>query len=79
MTNAATLRETAARIRDHAREYDASAAAPLLAKARALEWEAALLERAGRERRQPRATERDRHLWAPRTVFGRAAPRRPTA
>ena len=79
MTNAATLRETATRIRDHAREYDASTAAPLLAKARALEWEAALLERAGRERRQPRLTEREKALLARPVVFGRASPRSPPA
>jgi hypothetical protein len=79
MTNAATLRETAARTREHAREYDAWTARPLLEKARALEWEAALLERAGRERRQPPTAQRDRLLGAPRAVFGRAAPRHPSA
>lgn len=79
MTNAATLRETATRMREHAREYDAFAGAPLLAKARALEWEAALLDRAGRERRQPRLTEREKSLLARRVVFGRASTRLPPA
>lgn len=72
MTNAATLREQAARLRDHAREYDHEAARPLTMRAMALEWEAALLERAGRERRLPRLSLRQRKMAPPRRPFGRA-------
>jgi len=70
MTSAAALRDRAAKCRNHAREYDPSVARPLLEKARALDFEAALLERAGRERRLPRLTGRDVFL-NDRPVFGK--------
>lgn len=73
MTNAAAIREQAARTREHAREYRHDVARPLLERARALEWEAAMLEREGRERRRVRLTARDRALIPPRPVFGRKA------
>ena len=72
MTNAATLRERAAQVRDHAREYESWVARPLLERARALELEAALLERAGRERRAIRTLGPRRPAPPPRPVFGRA-------
>jgi hypothetical protein len=75
MTSAADLRDRAQRCRDHAREYSPWAARPLLDKARALDFEAAMLERAGRERRGVRASQRDSFLQPPRPVFGRAKPR----
>lgn len=71
MTNPAALRERAARCRDFAREYDPSTAVSLLEKAKRLDFEAALLERAGRERRLPRPTARDSFLAASRPLFGR--------
>ncbi|MEA2999153.1 MAG: hypothetical protein QOH04_1149 [Sphingomonadales bacterium] len=75
MTSADDLREQAQRCREHAREYHPSAARPLLDKARLLDFEAAMLERAGRERRGPRASQREAFLQPPRPVFGRAPPR----
>jgi hypothetical protein len=75
MTNAADLRERAQRCRDHAREYHPAVARTLLDKARALDFEAAMLERAGRERRGARASGREVFLQPPRPVFGRAKPR----
>jgi hypothetical protein len=72
MTNAATLRERAAQVRDHAREYDKWAGRPLLERARTLELEAALLERAGRERRAVRTSGPRPAAPPPRPVFGRA-------
>ncbi|HEY0412373.1 MAG TPA: hypothetical protein VGD66_04455 [Allosphingosinicella sp.] len=71
MTNIAGLRERAARFRAHAGEYDPSVARPLLDQARELEWEAAALERKGRERRQPPLTLRQMRLLPARRVFGR--------
>ena len=70
MTNAAALRDRAGRCREFAKEYDPAVARPLLDKARALEFEAAMLERAGRERRLPRLTGRDAFLNE-RPVFGK--------
>jgi hypothetical protein len=70
MTNAAALRDRAAKFRDHAREYDPTVARPLLDKARELDFEAALLDRAGRERRLPRLTGRDAFL-VERPGFGK--------
>jgi hypothetical protein len=70
MTNAAALRDRAAKCRDYAREYDPAVARPLLDKARELDFEAALLERAGRERRLPRLTGRDAFL-VDRPAFGK--------
>jgi len=75
MTNAADLRQRAERCREHAREYHPWVARVLLDKARALDFEAAMLERAGRERRGPRASGRDVFLQPARPVFGRAKPR----
>ena len=75
MTSAADLRERAARCREHAREYHPWVARPLLDKARALDFEAAMLERAGRERRGLRASGRDMFLQPARPAFGRAKPR----
>lgn len=71
MTNAATLRERAERCRAFAREYDPSVGRPLLDKARALEFQAAMLERAGRERRMPPRTEREAFLAPKRPIFGK--------
>ena len=71
MTNPAALRERAARCRDFAREYDPSTAVSLLEKAKRLDYEAALLERAGRERRLPRPTAREAFLLARRPLFGK--------
>jgi hypothetical protein len=71
MTNAAALRERAARCREHAREYDPSVARPLLDKARELDYEAALVERAGRERRLPRLSGRDAFHLAGLPNFGK--------
>jgi hypothetical protein len=73
MTNAAALREQAARTREHAREYRLDVARPLIERARALEWEAAMLEREGRERRLRRLTGRERALFPARPIFGRKA------
>src|SRR3954466_9174461 len=71
MTNAAALRDQAARARDHAREYRHDVALPLLEQARAHEWEAAMLEREGRERRRQRLTARERAFFPIRPIFGR--------
>jgi hypothetical protein len=71
MTNPAALRERAARCRDFAREYDPSTAQSLHDRAKALDYEAALLERAGRERRLPRPTAREAFLLTRRPLFGK--------
>jgi hypothetical protein len=71
MTNPAALRERAAHCRDFAREYDPSTAVSLLEKAKRLDYEAALLDRAGRERRLPRLTAREAFLLARRPLFGK--------
>jgi hypothetical protein len=71
MTNPAALRERAAQCREFAREYDPTTAESLLDRARRLDCEAALLERAGRERRLPRPTAREAFLAARRPLFGK--------
>ncbi|MEA3037741.1 MAG: hypothetical protein QOE79_254 [Sphingomonadales bacterium] len=75
MTSANDLRQRAQRCREHAREYHPWVARTLLDQARALDFEAAMLERAGRERRGARATGREAFLQPARPVFGRAKPR----
>lgn len=71
ITNAAALRERAEHLRRLAGEYDPSVGRPLLEKAAGLEWEAARIERNGRERRQPKLSGRDSCFFPARPVFGR--------
>jgi hypothetical protein len=69
--NAAEIRARATQLRNHAREYSASAGSPLLSRAYALERLAAELERNGRERRRDRLSLRETRKLPPRRPFGR--------
>jgi hypothetical protein len=71
MINAAEIRAQATQLRNHAREYSASAGSPLLSRAHALEQLAAELERNGRERRRDRLGPQDIRKLPPRRPFGR--------
>lgn len=71
MTNASEIRAKAAQLRQHAAEYAAWTAWPLLSRAYALEQLAAELDRNGRERRCGRLTLKDLEEAARPHLFGR--------